>query len=484
MQQAGKTFADEGTTEEEAAAEYRKIAERRVRLGLVLAEIGEKANVQVTDDEVTQALVERARQFPGQEQQVWEFYRKNPQALAQTARADLRGQGRRPHRSSWRRSRDADGLAQDELFKIEDDEKTATQASAELPSGVPSSMWRRRPARFRSKCSLAQSLRRSARAVQERLCCATARRGWIRRLPRTEDQRRCAIRSKAYMPTISIPHGHRAIPAAASAAFDIFSRLLRERIIFLTGPVEDHMASVIVAQLLFLEAENPKKEIAMYINSPGGVVTAGLAIYDTMQFIRPKSRRCASARPRRWARCCSRPARRACALRCPTRASWSTSRRAASRGRRPISCDTRRHHEDQAAPERDLCPPHRPDYETIEMTLDRDHFMSAEEAKAFGIVDQVIDKRPEDESGDAEREAFGDARAGRAWARKRGRAHGVTSADARQAAEPLICGVAWLPDNALVVASVRARLPDHGAARAEYEEARGSSVDCEGDRFG
>ena len=71
-------------------------------------------------------------------------------------------------------------------------------------------------------------------------------------------------------------------------AYDIYSRLLKERIIFLTGPVDDHVASVIVAQLLFLEAENPKKEISMYINSPGGVVTSGLAIYDTMQFIRPK----------------------------------------------------------------------------------------------------------------------------------------------------------------------------------------------------
>ena len=69
-------------------------------------------------------------------------------------------------------------------------------------------------------------------------------------------------------------------------SWDIYSRLMRERIIFLTGPVEDYMASVVVAQLLFLEAENPKKEIAMYINSPGGVVTAGLSIYDTMQFIR------------------------------------------------------------------------------------------------------------------------------------------------------------------------------------------------------
>ena len=70
-------------------------------------------------------------------------------------------------------------------------------------------------------------------------------------------------------------------------AFDIYSRLLKERVIFITGPIEDYMASLITAQLLFLEAENPKKEISIYINSPGGVVTSGLAIYDTMQFIRP-----------------------------------------------------------------------------------------------------------------------------------------------------------------------------------------------------
>src|SRR5438270_9413200 len=70
-------------------------------------------------------------------------------------------------------------------------------------------------------------------------------------------------------------------------AYDIFSRLLKERIVFITGPVEDTMATLVVAQLLFLEAENPKKEIAMYINSPGGVVTSGLAVYDSMQFIRP-----------------------------------------------------------------------------------------------------------------------------------------------------------------------------------------------------
>ncbi|MDJ1156740.1 trigger factor [Chelatococcus sp. SYSU_G07232] len=83
MKEQGKTFADEGTSEDEARPEYRKIAERRVRLGLVLAEIGEKADIKITDDEVTRAVVERARQFPGQEKLVWDYYRKNPQALAE-----------------------------------------------------------------------------------------------------------------------------------------------------------------------------------------------------------------------------------------------------------------------------------------------------------------------------------------------------------------------------------------------------------------
>lgn len=83
MKSNGRTFADEDTTEEQAKADYRKIAERRVRLGLVLAQIGEKSDIKITDDEVTQALIERVRQYPGQERQVWEFYQKNPQALAE-----------------------------------------------------------------------------------------------------------------------------------------------------------------------------------------------------------------------------------------------------------------------------------------------------------------------------------------------------------------------------------------------------------------
>jgi trigger factor len=82
LESSGKSFADEGTTEEKAKAEYRAIADRRVRLGLVLAEIGEKNNIKVNDEELSRAAADRARQFPGQEQQVWEYYRKNPQALA------------------------------------------------------------------------------------------------------------------------------------------------------------------------------------------------------------------------------------------------------------------------------------------------------------------------------------------------------------------------------------------------------------------
>jgi ATP-dependent Clp protease protease subunit len=103
-------------------------------------------------------------------------------------------------------------------------------------------------------------------------------------------------------------------------AYDIYSRLLKERVIFLVGPVNDATANLIVAQLLFLESENPDKDIFFYINSPGGSVSAGMAIYDTMQFIKPTCRRCASARRRAWAPSCWRRARRASASACPIRA--------------------------------------------------------------------------------------------------------------------------------------------------------------------
>jgi trigger factor len=119
----GKSFEEEGTTEEAARADYRRIAERRVRLGLVLAEVGQSANVQVTDDEVTQALLERARQFPGQEKMVWDYYRNNPEALAQL-RAPVFEEKVVDHIVGMAKVTDQ-SVSKDELFKIEADEKVA-----------------------------------------------------------------------------------------------------------------------------------------------------------------------------------------------------------------------------------------------------------------------------------------------------------------------------------------------------------------------
>jgi ATP-dependent Clp protease protease subunit len=181
--------------------------------------------------------------------------------------------------------------------------------------------------------------------------------------------------------------------------FDIYSRLLRERIIFVTGPIEDHMASVIIAQLLFLESENPKKEISLYINSPGGVVTSGLAIYDTMQFIKPKvSTLCVG---------------QAASMGSLLLAAGAAGMRFAlpnarvmlhqpSGGFQGQASDIQRHAEDILKIKKrlnDIYVHHTgKDYDTIEKTLDRDHFMTAEEAKEFGIIDIVQQKRPDDEA--------------------------------------------------------------------------------------
>ncbi|MDI9847705.1 ATP-dependent Clp endopeptidase proteolytic subunit ClpP [Rhodoblastus sp. 17X3] len=179
--------------------------------------------------------------------------------------------------------------------------------------------------------------------------------------------------------------------------FDIYSRLLRERIVFLTGPVEDGMASVIIAQLLFLEAENPKKEISMYINSPGGVVTAGMAIYDTMQFIKPKVSTL----------CVGQAASMGSLLLCGgekgMRFALPNARimvHQPSGGFQGQASDILRHAEDIMKVKKrlnDVYVTHTgQDYDTIERTLDRDHFMSSDEAKAFGLIDDVLSKRPEE----------------------------------------------------------------------------------------
>jgi ATP-dependent Clp protease protease subunit len=181
-------------------------------------------------------------------------------------------------------------------------------------------------------------------------------------------------------------------------SFDIYSRLLRERIVFVTGPVEDNMASLVIAQLLFLEAENPKKEIAMYINSPGGVVTSGLGIYDTMQFIRPKvSTLCLG-------QAASMGSLLLCAGEAGMRFALPNARimvHQPSGGFQGQASDIQRHAEDILKIKRrlnEIYVKHTgQSYEKIEQTLDRDHFMTADEAKAFGLVDHVQDKRPEAE---------------------------------------------------------------------------------------
>lgn len=177
-------------------------------------------------------------------------------------------------------------------------------------------------------------------------------------------------------------------------AFDIYSRLLRERIIFLTGPVEDNVASLICAQLLYLEADNPSKDIALYINSPGGVVTSGMGIYDTMQFIKPQvSTICIGQAASMGSLLLAAGAKDSRFILPHARVMLHQP----SGGFQGQASDIERHAADIMKMKRRLNEVYvehtGQDYETIESTLDRDHFMTAEEAKDFGIVDEVITSR-------------------------------------------------------------------------------------------
>ena len=184
--------------------------------------------------------------------------------------------------------------------------------------------------------------------------------------------------------------------ARGERAYDIYSRLLKERIVFITGPVEDYGASLITAQLLFLEAENPKKEISMYINSPGGIVTAGMAIYDTMQYIRPQIQTlcigqaasaaslllCAGAKGQRF---CLPNAR--ILVHQPSASYYGQAADIARHAQEIIKLKHRLNeiyatHTGQTV-------------EAIEKALDRDTYMTAEEAKTFGLIDSVLGKRPD-----------------------------------------------------------------------------------------
>ncbi|MFO0041432.1 MAG: ATP-dependent Clp endopeptidase proteolytic subunit ClpP [Pseudomonadota bacterium] len=180
-------------------------------------------------------------------------------------------------------------------------------------------------------------------------------------------------------------------------AYDIYSRLLKERVVFCVGPVEDYMANVIVAQLLFLEAENPDKDINLYINSPGGSVTAGMAIFDTMRFIRPQvSTICigqaasmgafllaAGAKGTRWCRPNSRVM-----IHQPSAGFSGQASDIAIHAREILSIKARMNELMAGFTGRPL--------DQIEKDVDRDYFLSAAEARDYGLVDGVLDRRPDD----------------------------------------------------------------------------------------
>lgn len=177
-------------------------------------------------------------------------------------------------------------------------------------------------------------------------------------------------------------------------AFDIFSRLLKERIIFVTGMIEDGMASLVTAQLLYLESENPKKEIAMYINSPGGYVSSGLAIYDTMQYIRPPVATAVIGQA------ASMGSLLLAAGEEGMRTALPNSRimvHQPSGGYQGVATDIERHAEEIIDLKRRLNEIYvrhtGQKYAVIEEKLDRDTFMTADEGKDFGIVDRVFDRR-------------------------------------------------------------------------------------------
>ena len=180
-------------------------------------------------------------------------------------------------------------------------------------------------------------------------------------------------------------------------AYDIFSRLLKERIIFLNGPVHDGMASLIVAQLLFLESENPKKEISMYINSPGGVVTSGLSIYDTMQYVRPKVSTLIVGQA------ASMGSLLACAGEAGMRYALPNSRimvHQPSGGYQGQATDIMIHAEEtQKLKSRlnEIYAKHSgQSVKNVEKALERDNFMSPEEALEWGHLDEIVDSRAKD----------------------------------------------------------------------------------------
>jgi len=193
--------------------------------------------------------------------------------------------------------------------------------------------------------------------------------------------------------------------ARGERSYDIFSRLLKERIIFVTGQVHDGMASLITAQLLFLEAENPKKPISMYINSPGGVVTSGLAMYDTMQYVKPEiATVCigqaasmgsflltAGAKGQRYALPNARVM-----IHQPSGGAQGQATDIEIQAREILKVRARLN---------DLYVKHTGQpLDVVEKSMERDNFMTADEAKEYGLIDEVVSKRPDSEEDETKKD--------------------------------------------------------------------------------
>lgn len=183
--------------------------------------------------------------------------------------------------------------------------------------------------------------------------------------------------------------------ARGERSFDIFSRLLKERIIFLNGPIDDVVSSLVCAQLLFLEAENPDKDISLYINSPGGSVSSGFAIYDTMEYIRPDVTTLCSgmaASMGAFLLTAGKKSKRFCLpnARVMIHQPWGGFQGQAS----DIEIHAREILEVKARLTQITAERSGQDFETVTKAMDRDNFMSAEEAKAFGLIDEVVTHRP------------------------------------------------------------------------------------------
>ena len=188
--------------------------------------------------------------------------------------------------------------------------------------------------------------------------------------------------------------------ARGERAYDIYSRLLKERVIFVTGAIEDYGASLMTAQLLFLEAENPKKEIHMYINSPGGVVTAGLAIYDTMQYIRPPVQTFCIGQAASAASLLLMAGKKGERFALPNSRILVHQPSASYYGQ---AADIARHAEEVVKLKHRLNEIYAKHtgrtMAEIERALDRDTYMTADEAVTFGIIDQVMTRRPDGAEG-------------------------------------------------------------------------------------